>query len=119
MAASQAAVGVASEVYVKESVVRGHHKMRYSFSSCSSLPCISLLITHGSGGGCVYARMRGITPARPQFETRPLLLDVIEVPRPLNKTGLYSREASIRGNTVLLFPCVFNSKVNVGMKATK
>ena len=45
-------------------------------------------------------RMRGITPARPQFETRPLLLDVIEVPRPLNETGLYSREASIRGNTV-------------------
>ena len=85
---------------MKESVVRGHRKMRYSFSSCSSLPCISLLITHGSGGGCVNARMRGITPARPQFETRPLLLDVIEVPRPLNKTGLYSREASIRGNTV-------------------
>ena len=70
--------------------------MCYSFSSCSSLPCISLLllkITHGSGGGCGYARMRGITPARPQFETRPLLLDVTEVPRPLNKTGLYSREA--------------------------
>ena len=85
---------------MKESVVRGHRKMRYSVSSCSSLPCISLLITHGSGGGCVYARMRGITPARPQFETRPLLLDVTEVPRPLNKTGLYSREASIRGNTV-------------------
>ena len=81
---------------MKESVVRGHHKMRYSFTSCSSLPCISLLllkITHGSGGGCVYARMRGITPARrPQFETGPLLLDVIEVPRPLNKTGLYSRK---------------------------
>ena len=88
---------------MKESVVRGHHKMRYSFCSCLSLPCISLLlleITHGSRGGCGYARMRGITPARPQFETRPLLLDVIEVPRPLNKTGLYSREASIRGNTV-------------------
>ena len=47
----------------------------------------------------MYARMRAITPARPQFETRPLLLDVIEVPRPVNKTGLYSREASIRGNT--------------------
>ena len=79
--------------------------MRYSFSSCLSLPCISLLlleITHGSGGGCVYVRMRGVTPARPQFETRPLLLDVIKVPRPLNKAGLYSREASIRGNTVIL-----------------
>ena len=88
---------------MKESAVRGHRKMRYCFSSCSSLPCISLLlleITHGTGGGCGYARMRGITPARPQFETRPLLLDVIEVPRPLNKTGLYLREASIRGNTV-------------------
>ena len=48
--------------------------------------------------GCV--RMRGITPARPQFETPPLLLDVIEVFRPLNKTGLYSREAYIRGSTV-------------------
>ena len=88
---------------MKESVVRGHRKMRYSFSSCSSLPCISLLlleITHGSGGGCVYARMRGITPARPQFETRPLLLDVIEVPpaskqdRPLFEGGLYSRKYS-------------------------
>ena len=89
---------------MKESVIRGHRKMRYSFSSCSSLPCISLLITHGSGGGCVYARMRGITPARPQFETRPLLMDVIEVPRPLNKTGLYLREASIRGNTVHQWP---------------
>ena len=69
---SQAVVGVTSEVYVKESVVRGHHKMRYSFSSRSSFSCISLLlleITRGSGGGCVYARMRGITPARPQFET--------------------------------------------------
>ena len=85
---------------MKESVVRGHRKMRYSFSSCSSLPCISFLIAHGSGVGCVNARMRGITTARPQFETRPLLLGVIEVPRPLNKTGLYSREASIRGNTV-------------------
>ena len=91
---------------MKESVVRGYRKMRYSFSSCSSLPCISLLlleITYGSGGGGVYARMRGITPARPQFETRPLLLDVIEVPRPLNETGLYSREASIRGNTVYVY----------------
>ena len=87
---------------MKESVVIGHLKMRYSFSCCSSLPCISLLITHGSGGVGVYARMRGITPARPQFETRPLLLDIIEVPRPLNKTGLYSREASIRGNTVYI-----------------
>ena len=79
--------------------------MHYSFSSCSSFSCISLFlleITRGSGGGCVYARMRGITPARPQFETRPLLLDVIEVPRPVNKTGLYSREASIRGNTVCI-----------------
>ena len=82
---------------------RGHHKMRYSFSSCSSLPCISLLlleITRGSRRGWVCVRMRGITPARPQFETRPLLLDVIEVLRPLNKAGLYSREASIRGKTV-------------------
>ena len=59
--------------------------------------------TGRSRRGWVCARMRGITPARPQFETRPLLLDVIEVPRPLNKTGLYSREASIRGNTVILF----------------
>ena len=103
MAASQAAVGVASGVYVKESDVRGHHKMHNSFSSCSSLPCISLLlleITRGSRRGWVCVRMRGITPARPQFETRPLLLDVIEVLRPLNKAGLYSREASIRGNTV-------------------
>ena len=74
--------------------------MRYSFSSCSFLPCISLLLletTRGSRRGWVCVHMRGITPARPQFETRPLLLDVIEVPRPLNKTGLYSREASIRG----------------------
>ena len=29
-------------------------------------------------------------------------MDVIEVLRPLNKTDLYSREASIRGNTVLV-----------------
>ena len=49
----------------------------------------------------MYARMRGITPARPQFETRPLLLDVIEVPRSVIKTGLYSREASILGNMVI------------------
>ena len=56
---------------------------------------------NNTGGGCMRARMRGITPARPQIETRPLLLDVIEVHRPQNKTGLYSREASIRGNTVL------------------
>ena len=84
--------------------------MRYSFSSCSSLPCISLLlleITRGSRRGWVCVRMRGITPARPQFETLPLLiLDVIEVLRPLNRTGLYSMKASIRGNTVYILLCV-------------
>ena len=87
---------------MKESVVRGHRKMRYSFPLVHLFPVslFSCEITHGSGSGRVYARMRGITPARPQFETRPLLLDVIEVLRPLNKTSLYSREASIRGNTV-------------------
>ena len=77
--------------------------MCYSFSSCPSLPCISLLlleITRESRRGWVCVRMRGITPTRPQFETQPILLDVIEVLRPLNKAGLYSREASIRGNTV-------------------
>ena len=51
----------------------------------------------------MYARMRGITPAWPQFETRPLLLDVIELPQPLNKTGLYSREAFSEGNTIPIF----------------
>ena len=103
MAAGQTVVSVTGGVYVNESVVRGHHKMRYSFSSCSSLLCNSLLLPEGSRRGWVCARMRGITPARPQFETRPILLDVIEVPRPLNKTGLYSREASIRGNTVPIY----------------
>ena len=103
MAASQVAVSIASGVYVKESVVRGHHKMRYSFFSCSSVPCISLLLlerTRGSRRGWVCVHMSGITPARPQFETRPLLLDVIEVLQPLNKTGLYSKEASIQGNMI-------------------
>ena len=93
--------------------------MRYSFPSCSSFSCISLLlleITRGSGGGCVYARMRGITPARPQFETRPLLLDVIEVPRPVNKTGLYSREASIRGNTVYFLCRITEPPSQLNMK---
>ena len=84
---------------MNESVVRGHHKMRYNFYSCSSLPCTSLG-TGGSKRGWVCARMHGVTPAWPQLETWPLLLDAIEVLWPLNKTGLYSREASIRGNTV-------------------
>ena len=59
---------------------------------------------------CIYTRLTIIEWAGPGVNWRPglyFLKDVIN-PWPLNGTGFYSEEASIRGNIVRTFPDVYS-----------
>ena len=64
---------------------------------CKTYECIvnethyTVYQTRGKGHG-----------TRPQFETRPLLLNITKILLPLFEGGLKSEEASIQGNTVCI-----------------
>ena len=85
---------------MKESVARGHCKMRYSFSSCSSVPCISLLLRNNTRIGkrlCVCAH--AWDNSRPASIRDPAFITgcyrstpASKQDRPLFEGGLYSRK---------------------------